>query len=75
MRQLCRDRSCSYPGVRSDASNAKAGAEAGLFCGAGRRNEKVCPALRPPMVEAPCTVMCWVTGQKSADCIVADSFV
>ncbi len=74
MQRLCRERSCSYPGVRSTASNAKAWSRSWAFCGARRRNEKVCPALRPPMVGALHAVMHEVTGQKSADGIVVDSF-
>ncbi len=35
---------------------------------------EICPALRPPMVGAPPAVMHGVTGQKSADGIVVESF-
>ncbi len=35
---------------------------------------ELCPALRPPVVGAPHTVMHGVTGQKSAEGIVVDSF-
>ncbi len=35
---------------------------------------EICPALRPPMVGAPPAVMHGVTGQKSAEGIVVDSF-
>ena len=36
---------------------------------------EICPALRPPLVGAHHAVMHGVTGQKSADGIVADSYL
>jgi len=36
---------------------------------------EICPALRPPAVEAPPVVILGVIGQKSADGIVVDSII